>query len=158
MRRRSTRKIIVICLTIAIFLLVASMQPYFLGNEAYFGIDARLVCCPFAFIALLLLVLHVYVNWPLFIDLFRKGLAGTRRRKGIFRLSTVIGIFLVGVMDIPSGWRTAIAGQSEYVLMPMWAWSWLFTMLIGIHVWQNRTPFVAYWRKRGQGLRGVTRS
>ncbi len=131
---------VVIGLTIVVFLIVASLQPFFLGNEAYFGVDARLICCPIAFLALPLLVIHLYQGWPLF-------RAAVKKRK-IGRFGLIIGIAIVGIIDISSGWRSAIAGQSEYILIPMWAWSWLFTLLIVVHVWQRRTVFQTYFKRR----------
>ena len=135
------RRRIILGLTLAICLLVAALQPFFLGYERYFGVDARLVCCPIAFIVLPLLGIHVYINRRILKGLVKPG--SQRSRKLI-----IIGAMaIVGILDISSGWRSAIAGQSEYFLMPMWAWSWIFTVIIAIHIWLHRRTFFKYIRK-----------
>ncbi len=136
------RRRLTIWLTTVIFLLVAALQPFFLGHEKYFGVDARIVCCPIAFIVLPLLGLHLYINRRII-----KNLIQPRLQKPI-RVTVVAAMAVVGVLDISSGWRSAIAGQSEYLVMPMWAWSWLFTILIVIHVWLHRQTFTKYFQGR----------
>jgi hypothetical protein len=136
------RRRIIIGLTIAIFLLVAALQPFFLGHERYFGVDARLVCCPIALVVLPLLGIHLYINRQLVRNLVKSATGKP------VKLIILVLMAIVGVLDISSGWRSAIAGQSEYLLMPMWAWSWLFTLLIVVHVWMHRKAYARYFQRR----------
>jgi hypothetical protein len=136
------RRRLIIWLSLMIFLLVAFLQPFFLGHEKYFGVDARIVCCPIAFVVLPLLGLHLFINRRILKSLIQPRL----QKPG--RLIIVAALAVVGILDISSGWRSAIAGQSEYFIMPMWAWSWLFTVLIIIHVWLHRRTYVKYFQGR----------
>jgi hypothetical protein len=141
------RRRIIIGLTLATFLLVVALQPFFLGYLTYFGVDARLVCCPIAFVVLPYLGIHIYINRQLLKNLF------SRRSQKASRLLVFGAMATVGVLDISSGWRSAISGQSEYLLIPMWAWSWIFTMLIVFHIWLHQGAFTKYFR----GKKTVTR-
>jgi hypothetical protein len=139
------RRRIILGLTIAIFLLVAALQPFFLGNEKYFGVDARIICSPIAFVVLPFLGIHLYINRHLL-----KNLVKTASQKPV-KLIVIVLMAGVGVLDISSGWRSVFAGQSEYLLMPMWAWSWLFTLLIVVHVCLHRRAFAKYFQRRKTG-------
>jgi hypothetical protein len=135
------RRITIAVLTIAIVALVISLQPFFLRQ---LDINtARLVSCPIAFIVLCFLILHFLQNWRLLLALFKN-----KKPYSISRLTITLAMMLVGVIDIASGWFTAVSGEERYLLLfPMWVWSWTFTLLVAIHVYQRRGMFLAYWRK-----------
>ena len=139
------RRRVILGLTLAILFLVVAVQPFFLGHETYFGVDARIICCPIAFIVLPFLGIHLYINRHILKSLINVG------SKKPIKLAVVIAMLIVGILDISSGWRTAISGQSQYFIMPMWAWSWLFTILIVIHVWLHRRAFIAYILRKKTG-------
>ena len=137
------RRITIAVLTIAVAALVVSLQPFFLGQ---LDINtARLVSCPIAFIVLCFLTLHFLQNWRLLLALFKN-----KKPHSVSRLTVTLAMMLVGVIDIASGWFTAVSGKERYILLPMWVWSWTFTLLVAIHVYQRRQMFLSYWRKLNQ--------
>jgi hypothetical protein len=137
------RRITIAVLTIAVAALVISLQPFFLGQ---LGIDtARLVSCPIAFIVLCFLIVHCLQNWRLLLALFKN-----KKPHSISRLTITLAMMLVGVIDIASGWFTAVSGEERHLLLPMWVWSWTFTILVAIHIYQRRQMFLSYWRKLNQ--------
>jgi len=134
------RRITIAVLTIAVVALVISLQPFFLRQ---LDINtARLVSCPIAFIVLCFLILHFLQNWRLLLALFKN-----KKSYSISRLTVTLAMTVVGVIDIASGWVTAVSGEERYLLFPMWVWSWTFTLLVAIHVYQRRGIFLSYWRK-----------
>jgi hypothetical protein len=134
------RRITIAVLTIAVTALVISLQPFFLGR---LDINtARLVSCPIAFIVLCFLILHCLQNRRLLLALFKN-----KKPHSISRLTVTLAMMVVGVIDIASGWFTAVSGKERYILLPMWVWSWTFTVLVAIHIYQRRQMFLFYWRK-----------
>jgi len=134
------RRITIVVLTISVAALVISLQPFFLGQ---LNINtARLVSCPIAFIVLCFLILHFLQNWRLLLALFKN-----KKPYSTSRLTVTLATTVVGVIDIASGWVTAVSGEEHYLLFPMWVWSWTFTLLVAIHVYQRRSMFLSYWRK-----------
>jgi len=134
------RRITIVVLTIAVAALVISLQPFFLGQ---LNIDtARLVSCPIAFIVLCFLILHFLQNWRLLLALFKN-----KKPYSISRLTVTLAMTVIGITDIASGWVSAVSGEQHYLLFPMWVWSWAFTLLVAIHVYQRRGMFLSYWRK-----------
>jgi hypothetical protein len=134
------RRITIVVLTISVAALVISLQPFFLGQ---LNINtARLVSCPIAFIVLCFLILHFLQNWRLLLVLFKN-----KKPYSTSRLTVTLATTVVGVIDIVSGWVTAVSGEEHYLLFPMWVWSWTFTLLVAIHIYQRRGMFLAYWRK-----------
>lgn len=134
------RRIAIVVLTVAVAALVISLQPFFLGQ---LDINtARLVSCPIAFIVLCFLILHFLQNWRLLLALFKN-----KKPYSTSRLTVTLAMTVVGVIDIASGWVTAVSGEEHYLLFPMWVWSWTFTLLVAIHVYQRRGMFLSYWRK-----------
>jgi hypothetical protein len=134
------RRITIAVLTISVAALVISLQPFFLGR---LDINtARLVSSPIAFIVLCFLILHCLQNWRLLLALFKN-----KKPYSTSRLTVTLAMMLVGVIDIASGWFTAISGEERNLLFPMWVWSWTFTILVAIHVYQRRQVFLSFWRK-----------
>ena len=134
------RRITIVVLTVAVAALVISLQPFFLGQ---LDINtARLVSCPIAFVVLCFLILHFLQNWRLLLALFKN-----KKPYSTSRLTITLAMTVVGVIDIASGWVTAVSGEEHYLLFPMWVWSWTFTLLVAIHVYQRRGMFLFYWRK-----------
>jgi hypothetical protein len=134
------RRITILVLTIAIVALVISLQPFFMGQ---LNINtARLVSCPIAFVVLCFLILHFLQNWRLLL-----ALSKNKKPYSISRLTVTLAMTVVGIIDIASGWFTAVSGEEHYLLFPMWVWSWTFTLLVAIHVYQRRGMFLSYWRK-----------
>src|SRR4030042_2969560 len=134
------RRITIVVLTVAVAALVISLQPFFLGQ---LDINtARLVSCPIAFVVLCFLILHFLQNWRLLLALFKN-----KKPYSASRLTITLAMTVVGVIDIASGWVTAVSGEEHYLLFPMWGWSWTFTLLVAIHVYQAGGMFLFYWRK-----------
>src|SRR4030042_2300180 len=134
------RRITIAVLTIAVAALIISLQPFFLGQ---LDINtARLVSCPIAFIVLCFLILHCLQNWRRLLALFKN-----KKPYSITRLTVTRAVRVVGVIDIASGWFTAVSGKERYILFPMWVWSWTFTLLVAIHVYQRRGMFLSSWRQ-----------
>jgi magnesium-transporting ATPase (P-type) len=137
------RRITIAVLTIAVAALVVSLQPFFLGQ---LDINtARLVSCPIAFIVLCFLILHFLQNWRLLLALFKN-----KKSYRMSRLTVTLAMIAIGITDIASGWLSAVSGEEHYILFPMWVWSWIFTLLVAIHVYQRRKLFLSYWRKLSQ--------
>ena len=137
------RRITIAVLTVAVAALVISLQPFFLGQ---LDINtARLVSCPIAFIVLCFLILHCLQNWRLLLALFKN-----KKPYSITRLTVTLAMMVVGVIDIASGWFTAVSGRERYILLPMWVWSWAFTILVALHIYQRRQMFLSCWRKLNQ--------
>ncbi|MCX6009434.1 MAG: hypothetical protein NTW48_05290 [Chloroflexi bacterium] len=137
------RRITIAVLTIAVAALVVSLQPFFLGQ---LDINtARLVSCPIAFIVLCFLILHFLQNWRLLLALFKN-----KKSYRMSRLTVTLAMIAIGITDIASGWLSAVSGEEHYILFPMWVWSWTFTLLVAIHVYQRRGVFLSYWRKLSQ--------
>ncbi len=137
------RRITVVVLTIAVAALVVSLQPFFLG---YLDINAaRLISLPIAFIVLCFLILHFLQNWRLLVALFKN-----KKSYRMSRLTVTLAMMAIGIIDIASGWVSAVSGEERYLLFPMWVWSWIFTLLVAIHVYQRRKLFLSYWRKLSQ--------
>ena len=137
------KRITVVVLTIAVAALVVSLQPFFLG---YLDINAaRLISLPIAFIVLCFLILHFLQNWRLLVSLFKN-----KKSYRVSRLTVTMLMIVIGAIDIASGWFTAVSGEERYLLFPMWVWSWIFTLLVAIHVYQRRKLFLSYWRKLSQ--------
>jgi hypothetical protein len=138
------KAITTVALTISSATLVISLQPFFLG---WMNFDTAIwVCCPIAFIVLVFLIIHFMQNWRLLLALFK-----TKKSYRVSRLAVTISMVIVGIMDISSGWVSAISGTSHYILLPMWVWSWAFTILIAIHIYQRREVFLSQWKKLGKG-------
>jgi hypothetical protein len=134
------RRVTIAILTVAVATLVISLQPFFLGQ---LDINtARLVSCPIAFIVLCFLILHFLQNRRLLLALFKN-----KKPYSTSRLTVTLAMTVVGVIDIASGWVTAVSGKERYILLPMWVWSWTFTLLVAIHVYQRRQVFLSFWRK-----------
>lgn len=137
------RRITVVVLTISVAALVVSLQPFFLG---YLDINtARLISLPIAFIVLCFLILHFLQNWRLLVSLFKN-----KKSYRVSRLTVTMLMIVIGAIDITSGWVSAVSGEERYLLFPMWVWSWIFTLLVAIHVYQRRKLFLSYWRKLSQ--------
>jgi len=134
------RRITIAVLTIAVAALVISLQPFFLGR---LDINtARLVSCPIAFVVLCFLILHCLQNWRMLLALFKN-----KKPYSLSRLTVTLAMTVVGMIDIASGWFTAVSGEERHLLFPMWVWSWTFTLLVAIHVYQRRQVFLSCWRK-----------
>jgi membrane protease YdiL (CAAX protease family) len=137
------KRITIAVLTIAVAALVVSLQPFFLG---YLDINtARLMSCPIAFIVLCFLILHFLQNWRLLVSLFKN-----KKSYRVSRLTVTMLMIVIRITDIASGWVSAVSGEERYLLFPMWVWSWIFTLLVAIHVYQRRKLFLSYWRKLSQ--------
>jgi len=119
------------------------LQPFFLGK---LDINtARLMSCPIAFIVLCFLILHFLQNWRLLVALFKN-----KKSYRMSKLTVTLAMMAIGITDIASGWVSAVSGEERYLLFPMWVWSWIFTLLVAIHVYQRRKLFLSYWRKLSQ--------
>ena len=137
------RRITIAVLTIAVAALVISLQPFFLGR---LDINtARLLSCPIAIIVLCFLILHCLQNWRMLLALFKN-----KKTYRLSRLTVTLAMTVVGVIDIASGWFTAVSGEERPLLLPMWVWSWTLTILVALHIYQRRQMFLSCWRKLNQ--------
>jgi len=134
------KQITTVGMTLSVAALVVSLQPFFLEYMS-FG-TAVLVCCPIAFIVLCFLILHFLQNWRLLLALFK-----TKKSYRVSRLAVTLTMTAIGVIDISSGWLSALSGDERYILFPMWIWSWTFTLLVVLHIYQRREVFLTHWRK-----------
>jgi len=91
------------------------------------------------------LILHCLQNWRMLLALFKN-----KKPYSLSRLTVTLAMTVVGMIDIASGWFTAVSGEERHLLFPMWAWSWTFTLLVAIHIYQRRQVFLSCWRKLNQ--------
>lgn len=133
---------ITVGLAAACLLLITSLQPFFLGYNYYFGLDARIICMPLAFLVLPFLFIHIYQNCPLLVSLYRRSINKDRKAKYYF--GTTVAMMVIGFTDIVSGWVSGVSGNEKYIIFPMWVWSWSFTILIIIHSYQRRKILFNY--------------
>ncbi|HBX24433.1 MAG TPA: hypothetical protein DEF34_12495 [Desulfotomaculum sp.] len=142
-----TKPIVTVGTAVTCFLLIVSLQPFFLGYQYYFGLDARIICMPLAFLVLPFLFTHIYQNWSVFRVRYRKAVAGDR--KSVYRFGTTLVMMIIGFIDIASGWVSGVSGAENYLLFPMWVWSWAFSILIFVHAYQRRRLFFSYLSRQG---------
>lgn len=141
---KASKQKITIGLAVTCFVLITSLQPFFLGYTYYFGVDARIICMPLAFFVLPFLFIHLYQNWHSLIGLYRRVKSNDKKAKYYF--GTTAAMMVVGFTDIASGWVSGISGNEKYIIFPMWVWSWSFTILIVLHCYQRRKVFLSYLR------------
>jgi len=135
---------ITIGLAVSCLILIASLQPFYLGHWYYFGIDARLICMPLAFFVLPFLFIHIYQNRSTLASLYRR--ARKKEKRALYHFVTTVVMLAIGFTDIISGWVSGLSGSERYLFFPMWVWSWAFTLLIFLHAYQRRKQFWAYLR------------
>lgn len=93
-----TKSTVTIGTAVTCFVLIVSLQPFFLGYHYYFGLDARLICMPLAFLVLPFLITHFYQNWKVFKIRFRKAITG--ECESIYRFGTTLVMMIIGFTDL----------------------------------------------------------
>ncbi len=147
MRKRAAKRAITIALFVAIFVLLAAMEPVFFGVRSYFGTNPLLILLPLSFICIVLMCLHLYQNWPLFLAWFKKSPDKKKQRDKIQRMAVLIAFILVLSYDISSAWYYALTvGIAGSPIGTIRLWSWVSTALLAIHVWQRWRLTFSYFK------------
>jgi membrane protease YdiL (CAAX protease family) len=149
MRKRGAKRIVTILLVIFNVVLFAIMQPAFFGVRTYFGLDPRLIVMPVSFVTIIIIVLHLYQNWPLLLSWFKKSLDKKKQREKIWRMAVLIAFICILGYDIISAWYQALTGggMAEVPVESIRVWSWVATALLAIHVWQRWRLTFSYFKR-----------
>ena len=86
MRTKRAKQLVTVILVIWYIFFVAITQPLFFEVHTYFGINALFIVMPIAFPVIVLFILHIYQNWALMLQLFKKSPDKTKQRKKMQRL------------------------------------------------------------------------
>lgn len=147
MRRRAAKRAVTIALLVVTFVLLASMQPVFFGVQSYFGINPLLILLPMSFVCIVLMCLHLYQNWQLFLTWFRKSSDKAKQRDKIQRMAVLIAFMVILAYDISTAWYYALTvGIAGAPVGMIRAWSWVATALLAVHIWQRWRLTFSYFK------------
>ena len=149
MKRNEAKRKVTITLLISNIILLALMQPVFLGVGEYFGIDPRLIIMPVSFLTIIIIVLHLYQNWSLMLSWFKKSPDRKKQRDKVLRLVVLMAFMIVLGYDISKAWYEALTSESaEISIESMRIWSWVATGLLAVHVWQRWRLVFSYFKRK----------
>jgi len=147
MRKRAAKRAITIALLVAIFVLLAAMEPVFFGVQSYFGTNPLLILLPLSFICIVLMCLHLYQNWPLFLAWFRKSSDKKKQRDKAQRMAVLIAFVLILAYSIAIAWYYALTvGIEGAPIRTIQFWHYLATALLIVHVWQRWRLTFSYFK------------
>ncbi len=147
MRTKRAKQLVTVILVIWYIFFVAITQPLFFEVHTYFGINALFIVMPIAFPVIVLFILHIYQNWALMLQLFKKSPDKTKQRKKMQRLVVLIAFMVFLFFDIILGWYEALRfGIYEWHVESLRILFWVATGLIAIHVWQRWRFTLSYFK------------
>jgi hypothetical protein len=148
MRKRPAKRAVTIALFVVTFILLASMQPVFFGLQSYFGVNPLLILLSISFVCIVLMCLHVYQNWPLFLAWFKRSPDKSKQREKILRMAVLMAFVVVLAYDISTAWYYALSvGIAGAPIGMIRAWSWVATALLAVHIWQRWRLTFSYFKR-----------
>ena len=148
MRKSRAKRVVTILLVIFNVVLLAIMQPAFFGVGSYFGLDPRIVIMPVSFVTIIIIFLHFYQSWPLFLAWFKKSPDRKKQIEKLQRMVVLIAFVSILGYDIISAWYEALTkSATEIPLESIRVWSWVATGFLAIHVWQRWRLTFSYFKR-----------